>query len=193
MPIVLITLSLIITTSFLAKNAKKENTKLGYFLVLVSGIIIFLFEPLIQIFLLEISSPSSSLISLFGLYFIVLAIVQLIKLMKNENRSLIKFSNKNILTIIVSVFLFIALFDGLPYGYFTFLRFAVCAVGLYIAYQIYQINKESLWVWFFGSIVVLFNPIIVIHLEREQWWVIDLIVGIFFVISLFLLKANKNN
>jgi hypothetical protein len=99
-----------------------------------------------------------------------------------------KLTNKNFLTIIASAFLFIALFDGLPYGYFTLLRFVVCAVGAYLAYEIYEDYKESLWVWAFGFIAILFNPIIIIHLQREQWWVIDLIVGIFFVLSIFLIK-----
>lgn len=102
-----------------------------------------------------------------------------------------KLSNKNILTIIASAFLFIALFEGLPYGYFTLLRFIVCVVGAYLAYEIYEENKESLWVWAFGLVVVLFNPIIIIHLQREQWWIIDLIVGIFFVLSIFLIKTKK--
>ena len=102
-----------------------------------------------------------------------------------------KLSNKNILTIISSAFLFIALFDGLPYGYFTLLRFVVCIVSAYLAYKTYEENKESLWVWVFGLIAVLFNPIIIIHLQREQWWVIDLIVGIFFVLSIFLIKTKN--
>lgn len=90
-----------------------------------------------------------------------------------------------------SVVLFTALFDGLPYGYFTLLRFVVCIVGAYLAYKIYEENKESLWVWAFGLIAILFNPIIIIHLQREQWWVIDLIVGIFFVLSIFLIKIKN--
>lgn len=102
-----------------------------------------------------------------------------------------KLSSKNILTILTSAFLFIALADGLPYGYFTLLRFVVCAVGIYLAYKIYEDNKESLWIWAFGFIAILFNPIIIIHLQREQWWVIDLIVGIFFVLSIFLIHDKR--
>jgi hypothetical protein len=102
-----------------------------------------------------------------------------------------KLTNKNIVTIITSGLLFVALFDGLPYGYFTFLRFAVCAVGFYLAYKTYEDNKESLWVWAFAGIAVLFNPIIIVHFERATWTVIDLIIGIFFVLSMFLIKIKK--
>lgn len=102
-----------------------------------------------------------------------------------------KLSNKNVLTVIVSGLLFIALMDGLPYGYFTFLRFAVSAVAVYLAYKTYEENEGSLWVWAFGGIAVLFNPFAVIHLQREQWVVIDLIVGILFLLSMFLVKDKK--
>jgi len=102
-----------------------------------------------------------------------------------------KLTNKNILTIIASGFLFVALFDGLPYGYFTLLRFVVCAVGAYLAYKIYEDNKESLWVWAFAGIAVLFNPIIIITFERATWMIIDLIVGVLFVLSMFLIKVKN--
>lgn len=102
-----------------------------------------------------------------------------------------KLTNKNILTLIASGLLFIALFDGLPYGYFTFLRFVVCAVSIYLACKIYEGNKESLWVWVFAGIAVLFNPIVIITFERATWTVIDLIVGVFFVLSMFLTKVSK--
>ena len=102
-----------------------------------------------------------------------------------------KISNRNILTVMTSGFLFIALFNGLPYGYFTILRFVVCAVATYIAYKIYEDNSESLWVWAFAGIAVLFNPIIIITFERATWTVIDLIVGIFFVLSIFTIKTKK--
>ncbi|MGK2849102.1 MAG: DUF6804 family protein [Minisyncoccota bacterium] len=102
-------------------------------------------------------------------------------------------NNKNILTIITTAFLVVALSDGLPYGYFTLLRFIVCIVGVYLAYKIYEDNKKSLLVWVFGFIAILFNPIIVIQLQREQWWVIDLVVGIFFVLSIFLVKTKIRN
>lgn len=100
-------------------------------------------------------------------------------------------SLKNILTIITSAFLFIALFNGLPYGYFTLLRFVVFAVSAYLAYKIYESHKESLWIWAFGFVSVLFNPFIIIHLRRSTWTIIDLLVGVFFIVSMFILK-DKN-
>lgn len=101
-----------------------------------------------------------------------------------------KLTNRNILTLVASGFLFFALFDGLPYGYFTLMRFVVCAVGIYLAIKIYEEKKESLWVWAFGFVAVLFNPIFPIYLKRAQWEVIDLVVAVFFVASIFLVKIK---
>lgn len=102
-----------------------------------------------------------------------------------------KLTNKNILTFVAAGFLFVALLSGLPYGYFTLMRFVVCAVGVYLAYKTYEENEESLWPWMFGFVAVLFNPILPIHLERGQWEVIDLVAGTFLVASIFLTKSER--
>lgn len=99
--------------------------------------------------------------------------------------------NKNILTLVATGFLFFALSGGLPYGYFTLMRFVVCSVSIYLAYKTYKDNKESLWVWAFGFVAILFNPVTPIHLQREQWEVIDLLTGVFFVASIFLVKIKS--
>jgi len=97
---------------------------------------------------------------------------------------------KNIALLIATAFLFVALFDGLPYGFFTLLRFVVFASSAYIAWMAYETQKEK-WVWIFGFIVVLFNPFIIIHLDREIWSIVDMVVGVFMIISIFALKLNK--
>ncbi len=96
---------------------------------------------------------------------------------------------KNIFTIVAAAFLFLALFDGWPYGYFTLLRFVVCAVTAYCAYLAYDTKQEK-WAWMFGIIAVLFNPFIPVHLDRETWTFIDFGVAVFLVISSFSFKVD---
>ncbi len=96
---------------------------------------------------------------------------------------------KNIALLIAAAFLFVALFNGWPYGFFTLLRFVVFASSAYVAWMAYEAQKEK-WVWIFGFLAVLFNPFIVIHLNREIWSVIDLIVAVFMIISVFMLKLQ---
>ncbi|MFQ5754211.1 MAG: DUF6804 family protein, partial [bacterium] len=99
---------------------------------------------------------------------------------------------KNIALLIAGAFLFVALFDGWPYAFFTLLRFVVLASSASVAWMAYEAQKER-WVWIFGFLAVLFNPFIVIHLDREIWSVIDLIVGVFMIVSLFTLKLSEPN
>lgn len=96
---------------------------------------------------------------------------------------------KNIALLIAAGFLFLAMFGGWPYGFFTMLRFVVFASSAYVAWIAYEAQKEK-WVWIFGFLAVLFNPFIIIHLNRDMWSVIDLIVGMFMIVSVFVLKLG---
>jgi len=96
---------------------------------------------------------------------------------------------KNIALLIATAFLFLAMFGGWPYGFFTLLRFVVFASSVYVAWMAYEAKNEK-WVWIFGFLAVLFNPFIVIHLNRDMWSVIDLIVGVFMIVSIFVLKLE---
>ena len=97
---------------------------------------------------------------------------------------------KNISVLIAATFLLLALFDGWPYGFFTLLRFVVFTTTSYVAWMAYEQQKEK-WVWIFGFLAVLFNPFIVIHLNRELWSFIDIIVAVFMIISVFALKLGQ--
>jgi hypothetical protein len=88
---------------------------------------------------------------------------------------------------IIIVGLLVWALDKHPYGYYKLLRFLVCAVSAYGVYFSGEIKKIG-WVWIFGGIAILFNPIIPIHLGRDTWAIVDLGVALIFVISLFLLR-----
>jgi hypothetical protein len=97
---------------------------------------------------------------------------------------------KNIALVIAAGVLFLALFDGWEYGFFTLLRFVVFATTVYVAWMAFEGKKEK-WVWFFGLIAVLFNPFIPIHLERETWMVIDLLIGVLLLGATLIFKLER--
>lgn len=66
-----------------------------------------------------------------------------------------------------------------PYGYYVLLRWVVCAAAAYIAFQAHNSNRSG-FVWAFGVVAVLFNPLSPIYLNREIWQVIDLLVAALF-------------
>ena len=96
---------------------------------------------------------------------------------------------KNIALVVAAAVLFLALFDGWEYGFFTMLRFVVFATTAYVAWMAYGGQKEK-WVWVFGFVAVLFNPFFPVHLDRETWVVIDFIVGMFLLATTFFFKFD---
>lgn len=96
--------------------------------------------------------------------------------------------NRNILFFIAGIALFIAM-AKLPYGYYQILRFFICGVSLY-SVSVNHEEKNTKWVWIFGSIAILFNPFFKIHLEKELWRIIDLMTGSIFI-TYFVIQIKK--
>ena len=69
----------------------------------------------------------------------------------------------------------------LPYGYYTFTRIVVCAMGALFAFLLWNAGKigRTLAVTL-GLTAVLFNPIIPVHLNRNDWFYLDIIAAAVF-------------
>jgi hypothetical protein len=76
----------------------------------------------------------------------------------------------------------------MPYGYYQFIRIAITLVASINAFELYNKNKTTLLV-VFVSIIILYNPIIPIHLSKETWIPINLLSAVFFGVFAF---VNKN-
>ncbi len=97
---------------------------------------------------------------------------------------------KNIATIISATFLFLAMFSGWPYGFFTLLRLVVFGTTVYLSWLAYK-SERHVWIWIFGFLALVFNPVIPLHLGRDLWIVVDLLVAVFLIISIFVFKLPK--
>lgn len=93
---------------------------------------------------------------------------------------------------IISVVLLIVAIPELPYGYYVFLRWVVCASSGFTAFVSSKLEKRF-WMILYGLIAILFNPIVPIYLEKEIWVVIDIIIAIVIGISLFTVKRIKED
>lgn len=71
-----------------------------------------------------------------------------------------------------------------PYAYYTLLRWVVCAVAAYAAFRASVSGKVG-WVWVLGIVALLFNPIIPVHLNREVWAFVDVVVVGILLASIF--------
>ena len=62
-----------------------------------------------------------------------------------------------------------------PYGYYNFLRFCVCGVAAFLAYQQWtHDNVASKWVVVLIAIALLYNPFVPVYLTREIWSVLNI-------------------
>lgn len=99
--------------------------------------------------------------------------------------------NKNIAIIISVILLFLAMIEGWPYGFFTLLRLVVFGTTAYLSWLAYKSEKQA-WTWVFGFIALVFNPLIPLHLGRDLWIVVDLLVALFLIVSIFAFKLPKD-
>jgi len=83
-----------------------------------------------------------------------------------------------------------ALYPDNPYGYYILLRWICCGIFAYLAVQAQKEEKEN-WVWTFGIIAVIYNPIFRIHLNRDLWSIINIITIGIAVASFFVLNKRK--
>ena len=67
----------------------------------------------------------------------------------------------------------------MPYGYYNLSRLIVCGCSLYFAFNLYK-NKDITFVWVFGFFVILYNPIIPVHLYEKGIWIVAYLFLIIF-------------
>jgi hypothetical protein len=93
----------------------------------------------------------------------------------------------NIIKFSLAILLFICLLD-MPYGYFQLVRYAALIGFLLLAFNSYQSGKEKQAI-VYVCLAVLFQPFLKISLGRSLWNLVDVIVGVWLLISLENLKG----
>ena len=100
-----------------------------------------------------------------------------------------QFISLSVIARLVASVLLIWALTGHPYGYYTLLRWVVCAAGAYSAYVSTLTNRVP-WVWFFSITAVFFNPIVPVKLDSATWSNIDVAIGIALLASIFFVREN---
>jgi len=86
--------------------------------------------------------------------------------------------------VILAVLFFICLAD-MPYGYYQFVRFAGLIGFAVLAYHANQQGRQTEMI-IYGGLALLFQPFFKIALGREMWNIVDVVVGIELLISIFM-------
>jgi len=95
-----------------------------------------------------------------------------------------------ILLRVISIIMLFSASNAHPYGFYNLLRIVVCATALYGFYQATHVSGTN-WMWIFGAVAFLFNPIIPVHLTRDTWQYIDIGTAIVIFLSLFVLNKES--
>ncbi len=79
------------------------------------------------------------------------------------------------------------------YSFYTLLRWVSCPVFAYSAVVASQTRRVP-WVWIFGVLAALYNPIIRVHLDRGTWVVVNwLTAGVIAVAAVRFWRERKGN
>jgi hypothetical protein len=100
--------------------------------------------------------------------------------------------NIQIINIVLAILLFICLAD-MPYGYYQLVRFLALVGFSLLAYEA-KSQRNDVEMVIYISLAVLFQPFFKIALGRELWNIIDVIVGIGLLASIFIKRdiSNRN-
>jgi hypothetical protein len=89
-----------------------------------------------------------------------------------------------LIKIILAILFFLCLAD-MPYGYYQFTRFAGLIGFGFLAYLANSNGKQNQMIIYI-ILAVLFQPFIKISLGRELWNIVDVIVAVALIMSIFL-------
>ena len=95
---------------------------------------------------------------------------------------------KTIIKIILAILFFLCLLD-MPYGFYQFVRFAGLLGFVILAYQANQQGRQIEMI-IFAALALLFQPFFKIGLGRQIWNIVDVIVGLSLILSIWI-KPQK--
>jgi hypothetical protein len=97
-------------------------------------------------------------------------------------------NTNTIIKIILSILFFVCLLK-MPYGYFQLVRFAALIGFAILAYNANEQGRKTETI-IYVCLAILFQPLIKIALGRQIWNVVDVIVGVGLIVSLFFKPKN---
>jgi len=101
-----------------------------------------------------------------------------------------KLTTENLIKAVLAVLLLIFLFH-MPYGYYQLIRFIAVVGFAILAYYEYERQNIPLVIVYLG-LILLFQPLATIPLGRQVWIIIDVVVVVGLVVSIFVKKSKSD-
>ena len=102
-----------------------------------------------------------------------------------------KLDYSNGIKLILATLFFLCLLH-MPYGYYQLVRFVALMGFSILAYQANEKQNKTEMI-IYACLAVLFQPIFKIALGRQIWNIVDVIVGIGLIVSIFIKPSSQNN
>jgi hypothetical protein len=99
-----------------------------------------------------------------------------------------KLTAETLIKIALAVLLILCLFH-MPYGYYQFFRFAAIIGFAILAYYEYE-RKNIPLVIVFVALALLFQPLVKVALGRQVWNIVDVIVAVGLIVTVFVRKPE---
>ena len=96
---------------------------------------------------------------------------------------------ENTIKITLSLLLFICL-AKMPYSYYELVRLTALVGFAILAYRSYRQGREVEMV-IFGALALLFQPFFKLALGREMWNIVDVVVGMGLIVSIWVKSEGK--
>lgn len=102
-----------------------------------------------------------------------------------------KLNSQAIIKIVLAILFFLCLLDML-YGFYQLIRFIVLIGFGILAYKANEENRK-MEIIIYGALALLFQPFFKIALGRKIWNIVDVIVGIGLIASLFIYRSKSQS
>lgn len=99
------------------------------------------------------------------------------------------FTVENIIKVILSLLFFVCLLN-MPYGYFQLVRFVALVGFAILAYKANEQGRKTEAI-IYVCLGILFQPLVKIALGRQIWNIVDVVVGVALLVSLFMRQSNS--
>ena len=95
----------------------------------------------------------------------------------------------NTIKIILAVLFFVCLME-MPYGYYQLVRFAALVGFAILAYKANEQGQKTEAI-IYVCLAIIFQPLVKIALGRQVWNIVDVIVGIGLIVSIFIRPSTN--
>lgn len=95
----------------------------------------------------------------------------------------------NAIKIVLAILFFLCLAD-MPYGYYQLVRFVALVGFAIIAYKANEQGRKTEAI-IYVCLGILFQPFVKIALGRQIWNIVDVLVGVALIVSLFIRPSNS--